>query len=121
MHPLVLDDLEVYQQAMEIADEIWKEVVTWNHFAKYTIGEQLTEAADSISFNISEGYGRFSYKENIHFCYISRGSLFETITGIKKAINRNLITLSCFQFLSEKLNNLLLKLNSYIKYLKGKI
>jgi four helix bundle protein len=120
MHPLLLDDLEVYQLAMKIGDEVWKTVATWNHFAKYTLGEQLTEAADSISFNISEGYGRYSYKENIHFCYISRGSLFETITGIKKALNRKLISLSNFENLLQNLNNLLLKLNSYIKYLKGK-
>lgn len=120
MHPLVLEDLEVYQLSLEIADEIWKEVITWNNLAKYSLGEQLTRAADSISFNISEGYGRFSYKENIHFCYISRGSLFETMTGIKKAMNRNFISLSCFECLSQKLNDLHLKLNSYIKYLKGK-
>ena len=103
---------------MEIADEIWKDVITWNPFAKYTLGEQLTEAADSISFNISEGYGRYSYQENIHFCYISGGSFFETITGVKKAPNRNLIRLFRFEYLSLKLNNLHLKLNSYIKHLK---
>lgn len=120
MQPLVLEDLEVYKQGMEIGDEIWKEVITWNHYDKYTLGKQLTEAADSISFNISEGYGRYSYKENVHFCYISRGSLFETITGINKALNRNLINITRYNYLSEKLNNLLLKLNSYIKYLKGK-
>jgi len=119
MHQYVLEDLEVYQLAVEIANEIWKDVGTWNSFAKYTLGEQLTKAADSISFNISEGYGRYSHKENIHFCYISRGSLFETITGIKKALNRNLISLVRFEYLFQKLNNLHLKLNAYIKHLKS--
>ena len=120
MHPLLLEDLEVYRQAIEIADEIWKEVLTWHPFAKYSLGKQLTEAADSISFNISEGYGRYSHKENLHFCYISRGSLFETITGLKKAQNRNLISSSHFENILQKLNDLHLKLNSYIKYLKTK-
>lgn len=120
MHPLVLEDLEVYRLSLEISDEIWEEVIKWNNLAKYTLGEQLTKAADSISSNISEGYGRYSYKENIHFCYISRGSLFETMTGIKKALNRNLICRTHFEDLSQKLNDLHLKLNSYIKYLKGK-
>jgi four helix bundle protein len=113
-----LDELEVYKLAMEIADNIWDDVIKWHHFPKYTLGEQLTEAADSIAFNISEGYGRYSYKENIHFCYISRGSLFETRTGIKKALNRKLICKIRFDFLTDKIDELLCKLNSYINYLK---
>mgnify|MGYP001024343762 CR=1 FL=1 len=118
MKQLVLEELEVYKLSMMIADEIWNDVIKWNHFAKFSLGEQLTEAADSISFNISEGYGRFSFRENIHFCYISRGSLFETKTGIKKAVNRKLISRTRFEFLSERLETLHIKLNSYINYLK---
>ncbi|TMI72809.1 MAG: four helix bundle protein [Bacteroidetes bacterium] len=45
----------------------------------------MTDAADSIAFNISEGYGRFHYKENKNFCYYSRGSAKETLTGVHKA------------------------------------
>ena len=113
-----LEELEVYQLAMEIADEIWNDLISWNHFPKNTLGEQLIEASDSIAFNISEGYGRFSFKENIHFCYIARGSLFETTTGLKKAFNRKLINKSRFDFLCNKTSRLLPKLNSYINYLK---
>ncbi len=117
MKQLLLEELEVYKLSMEIADEIWNDVIKWNHFSKYTLGEQLTEAADSISFNISEGYGRFSFRENIHFCYISRGSLYETKTGIRKAHNRKLINQAQFEFLSNKIEILHIKLNSYINYL----
>ena len=30
--------------------------------------------------NIAEGKGRFSKKEFVQYCYISRGSLYETMT-----------------------------------------
>jgi four helix bundle protein len=30
--------------------------------------------------NLAEGKGRYSKKEFIHYCYISRGSLYETMT-----------------------------------------
>ena len=30
--------------------------------------------------NLAEGKGRFSKKEFVHFCYIARGSLYETMT-----------------------------------------
>ena len=33
-----------------------------------------------LSPNIAEGKGRFSKKEFVQYCYISRGSLYETMT-----------------------------------------
>jgi len=30
--------------------------------------------------NLAEGKGRYSKKEFIHYCYIARGSLYETMT-----------------------------------------
>jgi four helix bundle protein len=50
--------------------------------------EQLIKAIDSVAANLSEGFGRYFYKENRQFCYYSRGSLFETKTWLRKAFNR---------------------------------
>lgn len=65
---LKLEDLEVYKVAMEIGDIVWQFVIKWEYFEKKTLGAQFVSAADSIAFNISEGYGRFHYKENKNFC-----------------------------------------------------
>jgi four helix bundle protein len=62
------------------------------------------EAADSIAMNISEGYGRFHFKENKNFCYYSRGSAKETLTATTKAKQRNLISEEEFALLSQKLD-----------------
>lgn len=72
-----IEELDVYNLAEEISDEIWNIVLTWDFFAKDTIGKQICRAADSISANIAEGYGRFHFKENKNFCYYSRGSILE--------------------------------------------
>lgn len=64
-----LEDLKVYQLAMEIGDEIYFKVDEWESFQKWTTGKQLVEAADSIAANIREGYGRYFYKENRQFQY----------------------------------------------------
>jgi len=63
----------------------------WDFFAKDTIGKQFVKLTDSIAANISEGFGRFFYKENRQFGYYARGSLFETTTWLTKAHNRKLI------------------------------
>ena len=93
----------------------------WDYFAKDTVGKQIVKAADSISANIAEGYGRFHYKENKNFCYFSRGSIIETKGWLKKSKTRNLIDEAKYQNLLQKLETIPHKLNIYIKFIgKGK-
>lgn len=112
-----INDLQTYQLAMNLGEQVWSLVAEWNYFAKDTIGKQVVRSADSVAANISEGFGRFHYKENIHFCYIARGSLLETRTWLDKAARRNLIPNEVYQQLSIDINNLGIKLNNYLKSL----
>lgn len=99
---------------MKIGEQIWKIVARWSFFEKDTIGKQWVRAADSIAANISEGFGRFHYKENKNFNYYSRGSLYETKTWALKAFNRKLTTEDEFTDISGKLKDLSVKLNNYL-------
>lgn len=90
-------------------------------FEKFSIGTQFVKAADSISANISEGYGRFFYNENKQFCYYSRGSLLETKTWLTKSFKRKLITENTYKKIIEKLEQNHIKLNAYIKSIKRQI
>jgi four helix bundle protein len=117
---LTLKDLEIYQLANLIGNEIWSIVSNWKYFEKDTIGKQLCRSVDSISANIAEGFGRFYFKENKLFCYYSRGSLMESMNWIEKSFNRNLISEEKFIEINDQLENLLLKLNAYIKSI-GKV
>jgi four helix bundle protein len=110
-----LEDLIVYQLAMEIGDEVYSIVEKWDNFHKWTTGKQLVEAADSIAANISEGYGRYFYKENRQFQYYSRGSQTETKTWLTKANNRKQIDEESFISLMTKLEELGKRHNNYIK------
>ena len=112
---LKLEDLEVYKISMDIADEIWNIVTGWKSFEKFTIGTQFVKSADSISANISEGYGRYFFNENKQFCYYGRGSLTECKTWLTKSFRRKLITEETFNGLNEQLNKEHMKLNAYIK------
>jgi four helix bundle protein len=115
---LPLEDLEIYQLAIEVGEYVWRIVDKWEFFSKKTVGCQFVEAADSIAANIAEGYGRYFYKDRKQFCYYSRGSLMETKTWATKACNRKLISENEYGELTEKLKILHFKLNTYIKKLK---
>ena len=118
---IILEDLEIYQLALEIGEYVWKLVDKWESFPKRTVGGQFVEAADSISANIAEGYGRYFYKDRKQFCYYSRGSLMETKAWVTKAFNRKLISNEEFDIIIEKLKTLHFKLNTYIKKLKQNV
>ena len=109
-----IDELKVYKLSMEIGEKVWKIVVKWDYFTKDTIGKQLVRSVDSIAANLSEGFGRFHYKENKNFCYYSRGSLYETKTWLTKANNRELISEKDFQVFINEINIIGVKLNNYI-------
>jgi four helix bundle protein len=100
---------------MELGDKIWEIVINWDYFLKDTIGKQLVRAADSVAANLSEGLGRFFYKENKQLCYYSRGSLYETKTWLTKTKNRKLISEDQFEIFSKNIDLIGKKLNSYIK------
>jgi four helix bundle protein len=112
-----LESLRIYKISMEFGEKVWDIVHEWNYLAVDTVGRQLIRSSDSIAANISEGFGRYHNKEIKHFCYVSRGSLFESKTWITKAYNRKLITLTLYNELSHNLKDLGIKLNNYINSL----
>lgn len=110
-----LEEFKTYQRAMDIGDKIHKEVVQWNYFERDTVGKQLVRAADSIAANLSEGLGRYHFKEQKNFSYYSRGSLFETKTWLHKALNRKLIEQTTCRILTSELEEIGKMINKYIK------
>ena len=110
-----LDELRVYTLSMEMGEKVWNIVVGWNYFAKDTIGKQLVRAVDSVASNLSEGFGRYHFKETINFGYYSRGSLYETRTWLTKAHNRGLITGELFNQFMKEVDDIGVKLNNYIR------
>jgi four helix bundle protein len=110
-----VEDLKVYELSMSVGEKVWEIVSKWNYFEKDTIGKQLVRAVDSIAANLSEGFGRYHFKEKKNFSYYSRGSLYETKTWIIKAESRGLISKTDFLALKEDINYIGKMLNSYIK------
>ena len=75
------EDLLVWQKAIDFAEVVIKTIDEFEAPRKhFRIIEQLEAASISISSNIAEGKGRFSKKEFVHYLYIARGSLFETVS-----------------------------------------
>ena len=115
-----LDDLKVYQLAMELGDTVWDLTADWDRYARRTMGTQLVRAGDSIAANISEGFGRYHYAENRQFCYYARGSLYETKNWLRRAYQRDLLNDEQVKQLQEALDPIAPMLNAYLRSLKEK-
>jgi len=75
------EDLDVWQKAVKFANQVICNIDKLDTTRKhYRLIEQLESAVTSVSMNIAEGKGRYSKKEFVQFLYISRGSLYETVT-----------------------------------------
>jgi four helix bundle protein len=114
-----LEDFKTYQKAMELGEKVWKVVASWGYLEKDTVGKQLVRAVDSIAANLSEGLGRYHFKEIKNFAYYSRGSLFETKTWLTKASSRKLIDQAKFEQLIMELETIGRMINTYIKSIGG--
>lgn len=109
------ENLEVYQLAEAIADAVWGATVTWNNFARDTVGKQLVRSADSIGANIAEGAGRGAFVDNRRFVHIARGSLHETKHWLRRAFRRQPLNPNQIEVLKPMLDELGPRLNAYLK------
>lgn len=59
---LKLNDIDAYRIAFHLSNFVWDIVIKWDFLAQNTVGVQFVRAADSISTNIAEGFGRWEKK-----------------------------------------------------------
>ncbi len=114
------EELRVFQLAEKLADEIWDIVISWDYFAKDTVGKQIVKSADSIGANIAEGAGRGTPKDNKRFVRISRGSLNETKYWLRRASRRSLISKKQIVNFNMMIDELGPTLNAYLKSIGAK-
>ncbi|RAV30168.1 four helix bundle protein [Sinomicrobium soli] len=111
------EDLEVWKLARQLKKDIRKLTREFPAEEKYRLTDQVIRSSRSIGSNISEGFGRFHYKENSKFCRNARGSLMETLSHLIDAFDEEYIneqTLSRYKIQILHCNKVL---NGYIAYL----
>jgi four helix bundle protein len=85
-------ELRAYRIAAELSDELYAAVARWQSFDRWTLGQQLVRAADSIGANIAEAAGRWHVPDRRRLLFVARGSLYETEHWLRRAEARGLLT-----------------------------
>ena len=114
-------EFEVWKKARVLKNELNKLTVKFPLEEKFRLTDQLIRSSRSITANISEGHGRFTYKDQLHFCIQARGSLSETHNHLIDALDCGYISetqLDCYKNMVDETGRLL---NGYITFLRNNI
>ncbi len=124
MRYLELNDIGCYKRALALSNYVWDLVITWDWFAKNTIGLQFVNAIDSNSANLAEGFGRYSKKDKVKFYYYSYysfGSVKESLDWNEKAYKRKLLTEEQYAYILNELQVLPKEIHHLIKFTNSKL
>jgi four helix bundle protein len=112
------EDLECWKAARELRIFVSEQIISkFPMDEKFTLTSQLKRSSRSVGDNISEGYGRFHYQENIQFCRTARGSLCESMNQVITARDENYIDEDFLQQFRARFERTKAILNGYINYL----
>ncbi len=112
------EDLECWKACRELRKYVMIIIKKFPPEEKYALTDGMRRSSRSTTENIAEGYGRYHYGENIQFCRISRGSLYELIDQFIAALDDEYITGKEYDDGRKLVDKAITILNGYINYLR---
>lgn len=114
-----VEDLVIYQIALQLASEVAELVKQIPYY--WNIGEsnQILRSSGSVHSNIAEGFAqRFYPKQFIKYLYIAMGSNDETKNHMEKLRNDNYIKSEIANDYIKKYKNLSVRIVNFVNYLR---
>ena len=111
-------ELEVWKKSRILKNEIFELTKSFPSEEKFRLSDQIIRSSRGINATIAEGHGRFTYKDQLHFCIMARGSLSETYNHLLDALDVKYIStdqLKNYKLIIDEVEKLL---NGYISYLR---
>lgn len=114
-------ELELWKKGRDLKNEIKELTQGYPPEEKYKLTDQTIRSSRSINATIAEGHGRYTFKDQVHFCIIARGSLSETYNHLIDALDCQYITSDQLKYFKNKIDEVERLLNGYISYLRKNI
>ena len=114
-------DLEVYQRARALRNDIEDMAKTFPTDEKFKLVDQIVRSSRAVTAHIAEGHGRFHYKEYIQRCRTARGELLETEDHLSVALDRAYISTERYKQFEIRIGEIERMLNGYITYLQKRL
>jgi four helix bundle protein len=112
------EDIKAWQLARDFRKEIYRITKKFPKDEQFVLISQIRRAVISITSNIAEGFGRYSFQENIQFCRTARGSVNEVLDQLYVALDEKYIEKNEFEKLYKQGKEVEKAINGYIGFLK---
>lgn len=110
-------ELECYIQARLLRMYVSELAKKFPQHEKFLLTAQIIDSSRSVTRNIAEGYGRYTYTDTRNFFIVSRGSVTETMEHLSTANDEKYITEEELRMGEEKCELVFKLINGYIFYL----
>jgi four helix bundle protein len=110
-------DLECYTKARELRIFIATLAKQFPSHEKFLLTAQIIDCSRSVTRNIAEGYGRYTFSDTRNFFIIARGSITETMEQLTTAYDEKYITDDELKTGETKCETVFKLINGYIAYL----
>jgi four helix bundle protein len=107
------EDLNVWKQARQLTQEVYRLTKTETFFKDFGLRDQIRRAAISVMSNIAEGFERGGNQEFVQFLYVAKASCGEVRSQLYVALDQGYATAND----SEKLLQLFRRLSGMISNL----
>ena len=113
------EQLDCWQKCRTVVRTIHKLSAKFPKNETYELVYNMNSAARSSTRNIAEGFGRHHHAENMQFCRISRGSLFEVLDDLITAKDCMYISALEYQAARKETEEAIHSINGYLAYLRS--
>jgi len=108
-------DLVVWRLARDLRVRGYGILRSFPREEQYALANQLRRALISVTANIAEGFGRYSFQENIQFCRQSRGSAYEVRDHLIAALDAGYVSPEDHAIADALAQRVIQTLNGYIR------
>jgi len=114
------EDLIAWQEARKLVNLIY-DLTQKNSFKDFGLANQIQRSSVSVMANISEGFGRYSFKDSKQFFTMARGSVLETQSHLYIILDRKTISAESFENIYEQSCKVSKLINGLIKNINMQI
>ena len=111
-------DLECWKECRVLVKMVSDLVKTFPK-NEFSLIDNLQRAVRSTTRNIAEGFGRHHHQENLQFCRISRGSIYEVWDDLITCRDEGYLSKTGMEMFETQINKCLAILNGYINYISS--
>lgn len=113
------EDLDVYKHSRELRKQVYSVARALPQEEKYNLSSQMRRAALSVTNNIAEGHGNYTFKHYIAYLYRARGSVLEIRDDLNACEDCGYLSLDRLKNLRALAARVTRLLNGYIRYLRN--